>query len=739
MDTMFLLMLFLFQIRASAFMFGLHQPVRRSCKFLPSHDGAVQFDEYDVHATKELQWLLKTTTSIIGYGESPPPGELSLLTLRKVPVVMNTWLQRCRSNNSNAVHVIEKILERLLIEKKYGNKFADNVLNVSVYNIVIDAWARTSGVNRTVVAAKQIIGNNRIVAAKRAQDILEQLEQPDEDQNVRANIKSYFLALKAWVKSKDPIAIGSMLGILYRMEQSDVFESDPKMTVRCYNLYLYALANANAHPISTMEQALTIFDKMKRKNLCPDTNTYNQIISCLANVKGKRSAEKAQALLDEMMLNDVPVNTDTFNGIINCWLKSHNNAKARQQIERIIDIMVQLSSSGNEDAFPDHYTINMLLTAVGQSGRKDSVRRSYFILMNMEEKYGKFGVSPDSTSFNLVLRCYSKSKDIQAGEKALKLLDIMETRFKNGDCNAMPDAYTYSTVIDSLISPLLDSGRAAEDIIHRMEQLHISHNGEMPSTTVYNALIKAYATVNELESIYRAQEILEHMETSFAAGSSLLKPNIVTYNSVLKAYAQPNTTFCSKAEQLLLRMEQKHANGELEIDVFSYTTVITSYARSAEPLKARNAERILLKMIDAYNNGNKSLKPSVYAFNACLNACAYTHNQKEKVDAFRVAVSTLVLLQKYCKPDHTTYGTLIRAWSNLFPKDDERRDKIIDSVFQQSCKEGQMGQMVLQQLKFAASPDLYRSLLGKDIADEVCLAELHPEWSKNVRERYPRI
>ena len=719
-------------------MFGFRQTARCTYSFLPSvpsHGDAVQFDEYDIHATKELQWLLKTTTSILSSGESPPPGEIPLLILRKVPVVMNTWLQRCHGSNSNAVHVIEQIFERLLIEKKYGNKYADSLINVSAYNILIDAWARTSGVNRTLSDTEQVQGDNRILPAKRAQEILEQLEHPDEQQNVRANIKSYFLALKAWVKSKDSIALGSMLGILYRLEKSDVFGSDPKMTVRCYNLYLYALANANANPISAMEQAFTIFDKMKRMNLFPDTNTYNQIISCLARVKGIRSAERAQALLDEMMLNDVPVTKDTFNGIINCWLKSRNNSKARQQIERIVDIMVELSSDGNEDVFPDRYTINMLLTAIGKSVRKDSVRKSHYILMNMEEKYGKFGVSPDSTSFNLVLRCYSKSKDIQAGEKAVKLLDIMENRFKNGEYDVMPDAYTYSTVIDSLISPISDAGRAAEDILNRMEELHRSHNGEMPSTPVYNALIKAYASVNKLESIYRAQEILEYMEKSHTDGNPLLKPNIVTYNSVLKAYAQPNTTFCKKAEQLLLRIEEQYATGGPQTDVFSYTSVITSYARSTEPLKARNAERILLRMIDAYNKGKASLKPSVYAFNACLNACAYTVNQNEKVDAFRVAVSTLILLQKYCKPDHTTYGTLIRAWGNLFPKEDERRDKIIESVFQQCCKEGQLGLLVLQQLKFAASPELYRSLLGKNITDEVNLSELPQEWSKHVRER----
>lgn len=691
----------------------------------------MKFDENNIHTKKELQWLFRATTSIIGAGQSPSNGKLPASMLRKTPMIMNAWLQQCRFPHSNAVYVIEKILERLFIEKKYGNRHVDSVLTVSLYNILIDAWARRSGLGHKKTGLNE--GDSNIIAAKRAQDVLELLEQPDDVQNIRADIRSYFLALKAWVRSKDPIALGSMLGILYRMEQSDVFDSDRKMTVRCYNLYLYALANANTNPTSARDQSFIIFDKMKRRNLQPDTNSFNQLIFCLAKVGGNKSAVQAQSLFDEMTHSYVQRNTDTFNGLINCWLKCGSYNQARLKIERLVDHMKDLTFNSNDDLSPDRYTVNMLITAISKSGRKDSIRKSNYILMNMHEN---FGVTPDSTSFNLVLGCYSRSKDSQAGAKALKLLDLMEERFRNGDHDVKPDAWTYSTVIDSLISPNSDSGKAAEEIVLRMEKLHLNHGGEAPSTPVYNAVIKAYSSRNDLESIYRAQEILSYMQKSFEEGNDRVKPNIVTYNTVLKAYAQSNTTFSSKAESLLRMLEEKNANGEIVIDLVSYTTVISSYARSSEALKARNAERILLRMIDAYNRGNRYLKPSVYAFNACLNACAFTSDPKEKVDAFRVAVSTLVLLQKYCKPDHTTYGTLIRAWSNLFPKEDERRDKIIESVFRQCCKEGQLGQMVLQQLKFAASPELYKKLIGVESTLDVYLSDMPKGWSRNVKERH---
>ena len=125
----------------------------------------------------------------------------------------------------------------------------------------------------------------------------------------------------------------------------------------------------------------------------------------------------------------------------------------------------------------------------------------------------------------------------------------------------------------------------------------------------------------------------------------------------------------------------------------------------------------------------------MFTFNAVLNACAFTFDQKEKLDAFSVAVSSLVLLQEYNKPDHTTYGTLLKAWCNLIPKDDERRARAVNSVFRQCCKDGQVGNMVLTQLKYAASPVLYRTLIGRDIAEQITLSKLPAIWSRSVKEQ----
>ena len=318
----------------------------------------------------------------------------------------------------------------------------------------------------------------------------------------------------------------------------------------------------------------------------------------------------------------------------------------------------------------------------------------------------------------------------------MKLLSSMEEAFVKGDSSLMPNAFTYSTVIDALAKRKNDSGKKAEAVLGRMENLFFHHGGQEPNTAVYNAVINAWAIRGDERARWRSQAILKHMEQQYRKGKIRKKPNIISFNTVLKSYSTAKN-HTNDAEELLDRMEGLHVEGAMGIvpDSISYTTVITTYARSNEPGKARSAERILLRMIDAYKSGNRAAKPVLYSFNACLNACAHTFNRKDKVDAFRVVVSTLLLLQEYTKPDHTTYGTLLKAWSILIPKDDERRSRIVSSVFRQCCLEGQVGTMVLNQLRFAASPELYKTLIGKTMQEEVNLKSIPSQWSRNVKER----
>ena len=85
---------------------------------------------------------------------------------------------------------------------------------------------------------------------------------------------------------------------------------------------------------------------------------------------------------------------------------------------------------------------------------------------------------------------------------------------------------------------------------------------------------------------------------------------------------------------------------------------------------------MLHKMIDLYEGGQRSLRPSNIAYNTVLNACAFTRDG-DKNDAFLIAIKTYNELRQsqYCKPDAVSYGTLLKGkvsiwftvvWSLIF-------------------------------------------------------------------------
>jgi hypothetical protein len=719
-------------------------------------------EEYDDHKTnKEIQWLLRTTSKMIGPSLSAPPiGELPAARIRKFPLIMRAWLKRCSIPHSDAAHVVERLLERLIDERDQGNENVEKegVLCTNVFNLAIESWKETSGQEFRMENDEGVKITKKKMeefhAARRATNILKKMEEAsticDGSINIRPNAISYWLTLKAWVKSREPNAVDEMENILRRMEdlprsqQNQLSSSGVEPTnIQCYNMYLYALANRKSNsPKSDAKKAKTVLQELKARStdavgLAPDVNSYNQVIKILAKLRDFDSSMQAHAIFDEMLddsnTTGVYPDTDTFNALMNCFLKS-GPKKGRQYVERLLKTMVELGDDEHSCASPDRFSVNTAIAVIAKSGRQDSVRKSYFMLMNMDSK---FGVSPDVTSFNLVLDAFAKSRDLQGGKKAKSLLNQMEELYAGGNADVRPDSFSYSTVIDA-IAKRDDSGKLAEEILSRMKQLHQTYGGNKPDVVVCNSMMNAYSTRGDFESVSRTKEILHYMEES---GDEDVRPNIISYNTLLKAFSYAREDFTQDAEDLLNRLESTKRNGESDIapDVITYTSVITCFARSDVPCKATLALKILRQMIDAYKAGNSSARPTIFTFNACLNSCAFTFEQKEKVNAFCVAVSTLVLLQEYTKPDHTTYGTLLKSWCNLIPKDDERRPRAVKSVFLQCKKDGMVGPMVMQQLKYAASPDLYSTLVGRDITEDFEISSLPFQWSRNVKERHGKV
>lgn len=165
-------------------------------------------------------------------------------------------------------------------------------------------------------------------------------------------------------------------------------------------------------------------------------------------------------------------------------------------------------------------------------------------------------------------------------------------------------------------------------------------------------------------------------------------------------------------------------------------SIFTAWARSQQPGKAERANNLFRAMVQAYESGNTSLRPNVIAVNAVMNACAYTSGDVMAQNrAMEIAHKRFKDLEssKYGTPDQVTYGTFLKVCANQMP-DCSTRQQIIEVVFKKCVRDGQVGNLVLQQLKAMGPPSLYYKLIGRDMDSEIRMEDLPTEWWCNVVE-----
>lgn len=130
---------------------------------------------------------------------------------------------------------------------------------------------------------------------------------------------------------------------------------------------------------------------------------------------------------------------------------------------------------------------------------------------------------------------------------------------------------------------------------------------------------------------------------------------------------------------------------------------------------------------------SKSVKPNVVAFTAVLNACSRPVDNSERMDAFQIAQLTKAELSVgiYGKPNFLSYAAFLAVCATTLDIG-EFRDRVVRNTFDECVEAGEMGQIVIEKLKQAASPELYEDLLGKYLNDDGSY-ELPRKWTVRLR------
>ena len=424
----------------------------------------------------------------------------------------------------------------------------------------------------------------------------------------------------------------------------------------------------------------------------------------------------------------------------------HHGKECALACEQLLKRLVDERRAGNPNAVANTKTYNALIDVWSKSGQKGAAaQRAEEIVIGMQDaySYGEVEVQPDLESFRLVLRAWSQAKgEVNAPYRGQQILEWM-IRLSESKENELvrPDAECFDIVLHTwALSNLPEAPHRIEELIMYMDKLYqIGNEKARPTRFSFNQVLSAWSKVKGPEASQRAEDILRNMREIGKSTNSDLSPNVASYSSVVTAWCKSGHEDCGRRAERILKMAEKDSKllkENFKLDNVLYNLVIDAHAKTSSSKAHVRARAVLDRLIDQHNNGSKKCRPDVYSFSSVLSSCAnLSGSKREREQAFETARQTFDEMIRFgVKPNHVSYGIMLKACARLLPMGKERR-KYVREYFKAACNDGCVGRMVLDRLREGSSRVQYEALLKGNRE-----SNLPAEWTARVptNEKYIR-
>lgn len=236
--------------------------------------------------------------------------------------------------------------------------------------------------------------------------------------------------------------------------------------------------------LEDLNEYLQTYTKKSWKKQDQVSKCYSTIIAGCCSSKTRSSADIAFELLEKM---NIGREVTHYNFVLNIYA-SHYEHKS---VLKIFQRMKELSDAGEKGVTPNRTTFNIVIKALSSS-KMECVHKAEEILLEMENAYfdGNKLISPDKISYTSILAAWSRICNKQSVEKAEMYLERMQIMYKDGNKKVKPDTITYNTVLNIVSnSHNNDAGEKCLRILSSMEELHeLGDNSVKPNLISYNAV-----------------------------------------------------------------------------------------------------------------------------------------------------------------------------------------------------------------------------------------------------------
>ena len=503
------------------------------------------------------------------------------------------------------------------------------------------------------------------------------------------------------------------------------------------------------------DEAMALFDRMVDLGISPSAKIYEIVIEMLSKSRHKKeSASQADELLRKAVASfpatffgaDESIDIKTFNSVLAAWSKSDERTSS-SRIESILALMHGYGLKPNLQSF------TIYIDSFAQKLNWDSVQESDRILTRMIDMYlaKQLDFEPDVITYTSVIRGWMRlsKKNSEAAEMAENVMERMIVLQDEGHISARADSVVYCSVLNAYCYAGLVED--ADRILSTMEYLSKQGEDMKPSARTYKTLMEGWVKSDLGSAMTRAEELLEKMKNickddneedllgdayksllfgyakrsnPFKAEENLrlmvehgYKVDSFCFDKVVESYTRKETddqVQIKRVYGIFELMESCQKSGQFKANERLYTSLIRAIAKDGKSGAAKNAQTIVKRMIHLYDNGNKSVQPNIFTYNALLKACAKSasFDDAEKASAFSIAIATFNKIRssdENVRPDQVTYSNLMKC-SQLLPEG-ENRDNLIKATFAHCEKNKLINQQFLEDVDKFASERLSRMLL----------------------------
>ncbi len=407
----------------------------------------------------------------------------------------------------------------------YMNTTINLPYDTETCNFILDGWSKKSN-------------------AERAQKFFDKMIR----KRIPVDLVSFSHLLKAWSKSKSPLAVNRVESILSQMENS----TDTKPNAEC----------------------------------------YLRVIECWAKSKKQGSERRIEALI----------------GLLNHRLTEDSGRIVDDDIEKIqqeatLKLLQVYQNMGNahraeeillyfaEDLRTPKPNIGMCLSVLSTWSKSGSSRRAHRaekLLRRMENDAGL--PQPDTACYTAVLNCIASSKKQGSAKSAESLLRRMdeneETKSNMVSLTCVLIAWARSEDSDGH----LQSERLFQEILDR---------GMQPDRYVYGGLMAAWGRSNDPDAMQKVEDYFQRLRCSEDS-----KPTVVEYTVLIQAYAnyvskniEKSRESVERAEALLAEMLNSD-DESLRPNMLSYAALLKTIAAARRiPDRGERADKVLQKMV----------------------------------------------------------------------------------------------------------------------------------------------